>query len=129
MNADNRSLAATEELERAARCLEEARTLRAHGFPDGSVARAYYAVFHAARALLFSLGLEVKSHRSVVNQVSEHFVKTGRLAPELGRLISRMQRDREDADYEPSAVFTDSMADEAIANAERFLAVVRTLLA
>lgn len=129
MNAGNRILAVSEELERAEQCLAESRMLRSGDFPYGAVSRAYYAVFHAARALLFSLGLEVKSHRAVLNQVSEHFVKTGRLAPELCRLISRMQRDREDADYETDAVFTDGIADQALADAERFLAAVRALLA
>lgn len=55
-------------------------------------------------------------------------VKTGRLGPELARLISRMQRDREDADYDLGAVFTDAMASDAIDEAERFLAAVRELL-
>jgi uncharacterized protein (UPF0332 family) len=129
MNADNRTTAVSEELDHAARCVVQARALRALGHPDAVLSRAYYAVFHAARALLVSLGLEVKSHRAVLNQVSEHFVKTGRLEPELARLLARMQRDREDADYEMSAVFTDSMAEQAIGDAERFLAAVRTLLA
>ncbi len=56
-------------------------------------------------------------------------MKTGRLGPELARLISRMQRDREDADYDLGAVFTDAMASEAIDEAERFLAAARNLLA
>jgi hypothetical protein len=128
MNVDHRTIAA-EELERAVHCLDEARMLRGGGFPYGAVSRAYYAVFHAARALLFSLGLEVRSHRAVLNQVSERFVKPGRLQPEFARLLSHMQRDREDADYEPDAVFTAALADEAIADAEQFLAAARSLLA
>ena len=129
MNTDNRTIAAAEDLERAKQCLEEARVLHGGGYPHGATSRAYYAGFHASRALLLSLGIQVKSHRAVVNQVGEHFVKTGRLEPELARLISRMQRDREDADYDLGAVFTETMAGEAIEDAERFMAVVRALLA
>lgn len=129
MNTDNRSLAVIEELDQADRCLDQARALRSLGHPDGTLSRAYYAVFHAARALLVSLGLEVKSHRAVVNQISDHFVRTGRLTPELSRLISRMQRDREDADYQMGAIFTDAMAEQAISDAERFVAAARSLLA
>lgn len=44
-------------------------------------------------------------------------------------MISRMQRDREDADYQMGAIFTDAMAEQAIADAERFIAAVRELLA
>lgn len=85
MIIDNRSLATAEELDQAIRCLDQARGLRTLGHPDGVLSRAYYAVFHAARALLVSLGLEIKSHRAVLNQMSDHFVRTGRLAPELAR--------------------------------------------
>jgi hypothetical protein len=40
----------------------------------------------------------------------------------MGRLVSRMQRDREDADYSTGAVFTDEKAAQMIADAEAFLA-------
>lgn len=43
--------------------------------------------------------------------LGDHFVRTGRLSPRMGRLVSRMQRDREDADYTSGAVFT---AEEAL---------------
>lgn len=128
MNADNRTHAATEELDRAAGCLAEAAMLRANGFPFGAVSRAYYAAFHATRALLFSLGLEPKSHRAAINMLGEHFVKAGKLAPELGRLVSHLQRDREDADYQTGAVFTDEEAAIAIGDAERFVEAARGLL-
>jgi len=62
VTAENRARNAREELERAETCLQEARALHAAAFPYGAVSRAYYAVFHASRALLFSIGLETRSH-------------------------------------------------------------------
>jgi uncharacterized protein (UPF0332 family) len=85
-------------------------------------------VFHGARALLFSLGLEPRSHRAVAPLVGEHFVKTGRLAPTFGRLIATMQRNREDADYETGAVFTANEARSALDDAQGFLREVRRIL-
>jgi len=137
---------AAEELTRAGACLDEAKILRAANFPYGAASRAYYAVFHAARALLFSIGIETKTlvehlglrnacgvlrpkpHQGTVGLLSEHFVKTGHLSPEMARLISRMQRDREDADYMTGAVFTDDEARELIADAERFLVHAKQVL-
>jgi uncharacterized protein (UPF0332 family) len=75
------------------------------------------------------MGIEPQTHRGLVSLIGEHFVKPGRIAPELGRLLSRMQRDREDADYLAGAVFTDAEAAAMIADAERFLEEVRKLLA
>lgn len=128
MTGENRERNARAELERAETCLREARHLQQADLPYGAASRAYYAVFHAARALLFSIGLEPTSHGGVVNLVGEHFVRPGLLAPELARLVSRMHADRHDADYFLQAVFTAAEGAKAIADAERFLAEVGPLL-
>jgi len=128
MTGENRERNARAELERAETCLREARHLQQADLPYGAASRAYYAVFHAARALLFSIGLEPTSHGGVVNLLGEHFVRPGLLAPELARLVSRMHADRHDADYFLQAVFTAAEGAKAIADAERFLAEVAPLL-
>jgi hypothetical protein len=38
--------------------------------------------------------------------LGQHFVSPGLLSARMARLVSRMQRDREDADYSTGAVFT-----------------------
>jgi hypothetical protein len=125
VTGENRRGNARTELERAETCLEEARHLQSADLPYGAASRAYYVVFHAARALLFSIGLEPKSHGGVVNLLSEHFVRPGHLAPELARLLSRMQADRHDADYFVHAVFTPAEGEKALADAEGFLEAAR----
>ena len=128
MSGENRESNARAELERAETCFQEARHLQEAVLPYGAASRAFYAVFHAARALLFSIGLEPTSHGGVVNLLGEHFVRPGLLAPELARLVSRMHADRHDADYFLQAVFTAAEGAKAIADAERFLAEVAPLL-
>jgi len=129
MTEENRGKNAAEQIGRADVCLHEAEVLRRAGLPYGSASRAYYAVFHAACALLLSKGLEPSTHRGVVSLIGEHFVKTGALSADLGRMVSRMQRDREDADYQVGSVFTDEQADEAVRSAERFIEAVRQMIA
>jgi uncharacterized protein (UPF0332 family) len=128
LTPENRRLNASAELERARTCLAEAEHLHRAGFASGATSRAYYPVFHAARALLFSIGLEPTSHRAAVSLIGEHFVRSERLSAELGRLLSRMQRDREDADYETGAVFTKDQSAEALSGARMFLDRVAELL-
>jgi uncharacterized protein (UPF0332 family) len=60
--------------------------------------------------------------------LGDHFVRSGRLSPDMGRLVSRMQRDREDADYEPGAVFTAEEAARLINDADSFLQSARPLI-
>jgi uncharacterized protein (UPF0332 family) len=128
VTGENRLRNARDELTRADACLGEARALLQAAFPYGAASRAYYAVFHAARALLFSIGLEVRTHAGLVAMIGEHFVRPGRLSPERGRLVSRMQRDREDADYATGAVFTADEATRMIADAEAFVTEARRLV-
>lgn len=128
MTGENRERNTRTELERAETCLEEARHLQEADLPYGAASRAYYVVFHAARALLFSVGLEPKSHGGVVNLLGEHFVRPGHLEPELARLLSRMQADRHDADYFVQAVFTTAEGATALADAERFLEAARRVI-
>jgi uncharacterized protein (UPF0332 family) len=125
---ENRRQNALDELLRAETCLREARALHDAELPYGAASRAYYVVFHAAVALLFSVGLEARTHKGVVTLLGEHFVRPGRLSSDMGRLVSRMQRDREDADYAPGAVFTAAEASQMIAAAAAFLAEARRLI-
>jgi len=129
VTGENQRRNSLDELSRADTCLNEARALSAGAFPYGAASRAYYAVFHAARALLFSVGIEARTHKSIASLIGERFVRPGRLSSQMGRLVSRMQRDREDADYATGAVFTDADAAQMIADAEAFLSEVRRLIA
>ena len=63
-----------------------------------------------------------------VGLFGEHFVKSGMLPTRLGRLVSRMQRDREDADYVVGAIFTDAEATIAVNDAQWALAEMQKLL-
>ena len=128
MTGENQRDNAGDELSRSEMCLNEARALIAASFPYGAVSRAYYAVFHAAQALLFSIGLEANGHKAIVSMIGDHFVRSGRLSPQMGRLVSRLQRDREDADYASGAVFTPEEAEKLLAQAEAFVAECRRLV-
>ena len=61
--------------------------------------RLYYSLFHAVSALLISDHHEVGTHRGAVNKFSLYYVKEGVFTKEEGRLYSRLQRLREDGDY------------------------------
>jgi uncharacterized protein len=128
VTGENRRRNAADELTRADTCLREAQALLDASLPFGAASRAYYAVFHAARALLFSAGLESTTHKGTVSLLGQHFIRPGLLSPAMGRLVSRMQRDREDADYETGAVFTSAEASQMIQGAETFLAEARRLM-
>lgn len=53
---------------------------------------------------------------------------SGLAASPLGRLVSRMQRDPQDADYATGAVFTADEAAHMIGDAEAFVAEAHRLI-
>ncbi|MFB3908855.1 MAG: HEPN domain-containing protein [Candidatus Eisenbacteria bacterium] len=102
--------------------------LHASGKAPGSTSRAYHAAFHAARALLLTLGLQPRSHEGVRHLLSPLFVRSGKLDPRLARALSSVARTREDADYDAAAVFTTADSEEALRAAEQFRAAARAIL-
>lgn len=70
---------------------------------DGACDRAYYAMFHTARALLELEGevaaADAKRHGSVLRSFSEAFVVSGRASRDLGRDLNFVQGLRAKADY------------------------------
>jgi len=54
-----------------------------------SISRSYYAMFTAARALLATKHLDSSKHTGVVSLFNRHFVKTGIVTKDLGRMLMK----------------------------------------
>jgi uncharacterized protein (UPF0332 family) len=128
MTDENRRLALIAEWDRACEALAASEVLLAAHQPVSAASRAYYGLFHAARALLFSRGLEPITHRGVRNLIALHFVRSGLLTPELAQALSRVATLREDADYSGAAIVTIAAAEEAHSHARAFMAAAKELL-
>jgi hypothetical protein len=106
VTAANRGVAIAEELLRADQALAAADHLASGGFFADAVSRLSYSLLCRVRALLLTVDIDVKSHEGALRQLSLHFVKPGRLAADASHLFSRLMKYREEADYNPSYVFT-----------------------
>lgn len=94
------------ELEGAARGLQAADLLFVNGFFNEGVSRLYYFLLHNIRAILLTRGLGPKSHEEVLRLFSLHFIKEGTFAPKAAHILAKLMKYREEADYNPSYVFT-----------------------
>jgi len=65
----------------------------------------------------------------VIKLINLHFVKTGRLAPDISKLLGDTHDLRQSGDYETDFVANQEVADQAIADAKTFIAEVRKILA
>jgi uncharacterized protein (UPF0332 family) len=84
-----------------------------------STIQAYYAMFHAARALIFSRGYREKSHFCLSVALRALFIEDGKLDAQTGRDFLNAMSLCEAADYE--AEFSLEGAKAVIASAARFI--------
>ena len=73
---------------------------------NSTVNRMYYACFHIISALLIMIEIEVKTHMGVRQAFGLHFVKSGLLEPECGRIFSKIYDKRQSSDYDDFREFT-----------------------
>lgn len=74
------------------------------------MSRAYCAVFHFLRALLFSRGVEPKTHSGAIHLFHTEFVRSGLFPSSQNGAIGSLQRTRELADYDAAAAFSSDDA-------------------
>ncbi len=115
-----------EELSR--RFLRSAEILLLDGDPDGAASRAYYAMFHAAEALLLSKGHEFSKHRAVHSAFARDFVNTGLVPVALHRALLDSYEDRLVADYDLTFRVSKEDAQRHVDSARELIAVVAAFL-
>lgn len=116
-------------LRRSRGMLSDADLLLEAGSARSSVNRAYYAVFHAARALLASVGFEATKHAGVLTEFDRRFVKTGSFAPSYSKALHGLFDLRTDADYRDFVEVPLEEAADLLAGARDFVAAVQLTLA
>jgi uncharacterized protein (UPF0332 family) len=105
--------------------LRAADALMAAGLARVALTRGYFAVFHAIRARLYADGHEPRSHSGTLHLFNLHYVKSGRFAAATSRLIARLQKFREEADYAASFVVDEAGASEELEAARTLVGEVR----
>ena len=115
-------------LERAEQSIEAARQLESGLYYDFAAARAYYAAFYAATALLLNEGVEMSKHSGVIAAIHQRFVKTGKLDKTLGKSLNWLFELRSVGDYGGLAHVSREEAQQAVAAANSFLDAVLELL-
>lgn len=118
MTSENKHTAIKEEMERAESSSKAAILLASKGFYSDAVSRLYYFIYHSAKALLFSEGLEPRRHEGLLRLLGQHFVKTGTLTTRDSHIVSRLMKYREEADYNPSYSFTKEDYDELLVDTQ-----------
>ena len=96
---ENRKDIVVYRIERAFAALEQAKGNLQMGYLEITANRLYYAAYYAASALLIASEIRVKSHEGCIGQFNLHFVKTGLVPVEMGKLFSALFDMRLTGDY------------------------------
>jgi uncharacterized protein (UPF0332 family) len=94
-----------------------------------AASRAYYAMFHAVRALLATKRLDSRKHSGVISLFNQHFVKPGLVSRDLGRILMTAKDFRERGDYDEFAPISEEMARTTVENASRLVEEIKGILA
>ncbi len=86
--------------------MEAADLLYRNGFVNDAVSKLYYSVLYHVRAILLTEGLEPRSHEGALRLLGLHFIKKGFLERRTSHIFSKLMKFREEADYNPSYLFT-----------------------
>ena len=116
----------TKELDVAQDDLVEAEAGYERGSYKWSTIQSYYAMFHAARALLYGQGYREKSHYCLSVAMRHLFVSKGLLEDALIDDMDDARALREDADYR--ADFSEIGAHHNLEAAKRFIVRAMDLL-
>ncbi len=111
--------------------LSEAERSSASAIPRMTVHAAYYAMFHAARAVLLKAeGLEAPTKHNVVVSRFGYLAKQANSAEQMraGRMLNNMRQERLRSDYDTGHRPTPEQATEAVKTARLFLAQCAEIL-
>lgn len=128
MSIDETKALSKTRYEHALECLNASRSLLASGNLKSAANRAYYAVFHAMRAVLAYDGIDMKHHSGIISSFRRLYIKTGIFDTKLSVIISELYDLRTGSDYDDFFVITGTEAAEQIENAAYFLYAIEIFL-
>jgi len=112
-------------LEKALERLKVAERLFRDGCYEDAVSRAYYAMYHAARAALSTVGVFPKTHEGVVSEFGRKFVVTEIFPRELGKNLADAKAARETYEYSVTATAGKSEAEAILLNTRKFVDTIK----
>lgn len=90
--------------------------------------RAYYAIFHAIKAVLATEKKDFKRHKDVLAYFNQHYVKTEIFPRMIGKKISQANKVREDSDYDDEFIPSDEETKIQIDTAKEIIKLVENYL-
>jgi uncharacterized protein len=115
-------------LEKARETYEVAKLLVANEAWNSAINRLYYAAYYAVSALLVQSGILTKTHSGVKTQFLLHYIKSGKIELDHGKVYADLFDWRQKGDYGDFFDFTEEDVLSVLKPTERLIAEVKTLI-
>ena len=115
-------------LEKAKNDLSDAQKSFSEEMYETAANRAYYAIFHAARAVLILDGQDYKRHSGVISFFRKDYIKTGVLNESLSEIIKNAFELRTESDCSDFFVISKEEIKRQIDDAVFFVAEIENYL-
>ena len=125
---DKRFALAIYRMERAKELIDDAKQLYKSGSYKSSNNRAYYAIFHAMRAVLALEEVDFKKHSGVIQYFQREYIKTGIFEKAYSDIIISASEIRNASDYDDFFLASKEETKEQIDNAELFCKAIEEYL-
>lgn len=112
----------------AKECLQDAKLLLTGESYRSAATRAYYAIFHAMRAVLALDGVDMKHHSGIISEFRKRYIKTGVFNTSLSGIISELSSVREGSDYNDFFIVSKAETIQQVQAAEEFLTEIQSYL-
>ena len=100
LSAEERGAVVMFRIEKSTRAYEQAKGVIGLKYWETIANRLYYAAYNAVSALLIANGDTAQTHSGVIHLFGLHFIKTGLLPAEMGRLYHKLFTMRQTGDYD-----------------------------
>jgi uncharacterized protein (UPF0332 family) len=94
-------------VEKAFRAYEQAKGVLGLKYWETIANRLYYAAYNAVSALLIANGDTAQTHSGVIHLFGLHFIKTGIISSDMGRLYHNLFTMRQTGDYDDTYGLTE----------------------
>ena len=108
--------------------LSAAELLLHNSLYRAAISRAYYALYHTVQALLVAKNINTRTHRGLIQQFGQQFIKTGELSKKLSRILSDTFDLRKLSDYDETISITQQQAERTLEHTKIFISEATTWL-
>lgn len=108
-------------------CIADAQLLLSAGRTSAVVGRCYYAMFHAASAILLDKDVKRHSHQGLISAFGQIFIKPGYIDAKFHKYLIEAFDLRQESDYQPTADISEKQAGKLLERAKEFVEVCRRM--